>query len=93
MIWTSALQRTVATAAPLGCEIQALRALNEIDAGICDGLTYEEIKERMPDEPDGEFVDDVEQRRQIEHMLGDAVHCARRPRAVAVAAGATRLTG
>jgi broad specificity phosphatase PhoE/predicted kinase len=50
VVWTSALQRTIATAAPLGCEIQALRALNEIDAGVCDGLTYEEIKARMPDE-------------------------------------------
>jgi broad specificity phosphatase PhoE/predicted kinase len=50
VVWTSALQRTVATAAPLGHEIQALRALNEIDAGVCDGRTYEEIKERMPDE-------------------------------------------
>jgi broad specificity phosphatase PhoE/predicted kinase len=50
VVWTSALQRTIATAAPIGREIQALRALDEIDAGVCDGLTYEEIKERMPDE-------------------------------------------
>ena len=50
VVWTSALERTVATAAPIGHEIQALRALNEIDAGVCDGLTYEEIEERMPDE-------------------------------------------
>ena len=50
VVWTSTLQRTVATAVPLGREIQALRALDEIDAGVCDGLTYEEIKARMPDE-------------------------------------------
>src|SRR5205823_12865911 len=50
VVWTSALQRTVATAAPIRHEIQVLRALNEIDAGVCDGLTYEEIKQRMPDE-------------------------------------------
>jgi len=50
VVWTSALLRTVATARPIGSEIQALRALNEIDAGVCDGLTYDEIKERMPDE-------------------------------------------
>jgi broad specificity phosphatase PhoE/predicted kinase len=50
VVWTSAFQRTVATAAPIGQEIQALRALNEIDAGVCDGLTYEEIQSRMPDE-------------------------------------------
>src|SRR5262245_26246203 len=50
VVWTSTLLRTVQTAAPLGHEIQTLRALNEIDAGVCDGLTYEEIKARMPDE-------------------------------------------
>ena len=50
VVWTSTLQRTVATAVSIGQEIQALRALNEIDAGVCDGLTYEEIKDRMPDE-------------------------------------------
>ena len=50
VVWTSALQRTVATARLIGFEPNALRALNEIDAGVCDGLTYEEIKQRMPDE-------------------------------------------
>jgi 6-phosphofructo-2-kinase / fructose-2,6-biphosphatase 3 len=50
VVWTSTLLRTVQTAAPVGCETQTLRALNEIDAGVCDGLTYEEIKARMPDE-------------------------------------------
>jgi len=50
VVWTSAFQRTVATAEPIGGRIQSLRALNEIDAGVCDGLTYEEIKARMPDE-------------------------------------------
>jgi broad specificity phosphatase PhoE/predicted kinase len=50
VVWTSALQRTVATAASLGQDVQALRALNEIDAGVCDGWTYEEIKSRLPEE-------------------------------------------
>ncbi len=27
-----------------------LRALDEIDAGICDGMTYNEIKQQMPEE-------------------------------------------
>jgi broad specificity phosphatase PhoE len=44
------LQRTVATAVPLETHAQALRPRDEIDAGICDGLTYAEIKARMPDE-------------------------------------------
>jgi broad specificity phosphatase PhoE/predicted kinase len=50
VVWTSALQRAVATVAPVGHEAQTWRALDEIDAGVCEGLTYEEIKSRMPDE-------------------------------------------
>jgi broad specificity phosphatase PhoE len=75
VVWTSTLQRTVATAASLAQECQALRALDEIDAGVCDSLTYEEIKDRMPEEyaarsrnkfryryPRGESYADVVQR-------------------------------
>jgi broad specificity phosphatase PhoE/predicted kinase len=75
VVWTSTLLRTVETAAPLGGNIQALRALNEIDAGVCDGFTYEEIRAQMPDEfaarardkfryryPRGESYADVVQR-------------------------------
>jgi len=29
---------------------RSFRSLDEIDAGVCDGWTYLEIKERMPDE-------------------------------------------
>lgn len=50
VVWTSTLQRTVATAAAIGHETQSLRALDEIDAGVCDGLTYEEIKAQWPEE-------------------------------------------
>ena len=49
-VWTSTLQRTIETAMPLTKEATPWRALDEIDAGICDGLTYEEIRERMPDD-------------------------------------------
>ncbi|KAL8516367.1 hypothetical protein ACS0TY_014862 [Phlomoides rotata] len=50
-IWTSTLQRTILTAGPIGGfpKIQ-WRALDEINAGVCDGMTYEEIKKNMPDE-------------------------------------------
>ncbi|HVU00724.1 MAG TPA: 6-phosphofructo-2-kinase/fructose-2,6-bisphosphatase [Polyangiaceae bacterium] len=50
VVWTSTLQRTIATAAPLGASSRQLRALDEIDAGVCDGLTYQEIREQMEDE-------------------------------------------
>jgi len=49
-IWTSTLQRTLQTAAPLRRETHALKVLDEIDAGICDGMTYPQIAEQMPGE-------------------------------------------
>ncbi|CAI0399981.1 unnamed protein product [Linum tenue] len=50
-IWTSTLQRTIQTAGPIVDfpKIQ-WRALDEINAGVCDGMTYEEIKRNMPEE-------------------------------------------
>jgi len=51
-IWTSTLQRTIQTAMPLERHTHQLKVLDEIDAGICDGMTYEQIAEQMP----GEFA-------------------------------------
>lgn len=48
--WTSSLRRAVQTANPLGRRSLAWRALDEINAGICDGMTYEQIKREMPSE-------------------------------------------
>jgi broad specificity phosphatase PhoE/predicted kinase len=50
IVWTSTLQRTVATAKRLGTQHFSWRILDEIDAGVCDGMTYLEIKAGMPDE-------------------------------------------
>ena len=49
-VWTSTLQRTLETARGLPWESLPLRALDEIDAGTCDGLSYGEIAERFPAE-------------------------------------------
>ncbi|KAL2332989.1 hypothetical protein Fmac_014202 [Flemingia macrophylla] len=50
-IWTSTLQRTILTASPIvGFPKIQWRALDEINAGVCDGMTYEEIKKNMPGE-------------------------------------------
>jgi broad specificity phosphatase PhoE/predicted kinase len=75
VVWTSTLRRTIDTAARLGLPYRPWRALDEIDAGVCDGLTYAEIAERMPAEyaaraadkfryryPRGESYQDVIQR-------------------------------
>jgi len=74
-VWTSTLARTQQTAEILGKQTLQWRALNEIEAGACDGLTYVEIKERFPEEwrsrradklgyryPQGESYMDVIQR-------------------------------
>lgn len=49
-VWTSELRRTKQTAAEIMAPKRAVRALNELDAGICEGLTYEEMQERFPQE-------------------------------------------
>ncbi len=57
VVWTSTLRRTIETAEALGKPYRAWRALDEIDAGICDGMTYAEIAEQMPNEFERRAVD------------------------------------
>ena len=72
VVWTSTLQRTLETAHPLSLPSLPIKALDEIDAGICDGMTYDEIAAALPDEwrarsadklryryPQGESYEDV----------------------------------
>ncbi|KAG9510690.1 hypothetical protein GZH46_00757, partial [Fragariocoptes setiger] len=49
-VWTSNYKRTIQTAQGIDAPLEKWRALNEIDAGICEEMTYEEIKDRYPDE-------------------------------------------
>ena len=50
-VWTSTLRRTVQTARPLAALPQVQwRALDEIDAGMCEGLTYDQVMASMPEE-------------------------------------------
>jgi len=49
-VWTSWLKRTIQTATHIESPQERWRALNEIDAGTCDGLTYEDIAEIYPEE-------------------------------------------
>ncbi|KAF6255112.1 6-phosphofructo-2-kinase-domain-containing protein [Scenedesmus sp. NREL 46B-D3] len=49
-VWTSTLQRTIQTAAALPFAKLRWKALDEIDAGICDGMTYAQIAEKHPAE-------------------------------------------
>lgn len=43
-VWTSTLQRTIQTAAELPYPKLTWKSLDELDAGVCDGMTYEEIE-------------------------------------------------
>ena len=53
IIFTSNHKRTQQTASPIAekqehCSVISLPEFNEIDAGICEGMTYQEINEKMP---------------------------------------------
>lgn len=54
VVWTSTLKRTNQTAKyvveELGFRKLEWKALDEIDAGICDLMTYKEINEKMPED-------------------------------------------
>ncbi|GLC46274.1 hypothetical protein PLESTB_000596000 [Pleodorina starrii] len=49
-VWTSTLCRTIQTARYLPFPKLRWKALDEIQAGACDGLTYDEIAEQFPEE-------------------------------------------
>ena len=74
VVFTSTLQRTRATAAPMGRETRPWRLLDEIDAGICDGMTYEEIAERLPDEYDARQADKLNYRYPRGESYVDVIH-------------------
>lgn len=50
IIWTSTLRRTAQTALYFPNTKVAWKALDELDSGVCDGMTYEEIEKRFPDD-------------------------------------------
>ncbi|KAM3924362.1 6-phosphofructo-2-kinase/fructose-2,6-bisphosphatase 3 isoform 1-T1 [Leptodactylus fuscus] len=74
-VWTSQLKRTIQTAEAMKVPYEQWKALNELDAGVCEEKTYEEIKEQFPEEyalraqdkyhyryPSGESYQDLVQR-------------------------------
>ncbi|KAM9180173.1 LOW QUALITY PROTEIN: 6-phosphofructo-2-kinase/fructose-2,6-bisphosphatase 1 [Dugong dugon] len=79
-VWTSHMKRTIQTAEALGVPCEQWKALNEIDAGVCEEMTYEEIQEHYPEEfavrdqdksryryPKGESYEDLVQ--QLEPVI------------------------
>ncbi|KAJ3934682.1 MAG: bifunctional 6-phosphofructo-2-kinase/fructose-2,6-bisphosphate 2-phosphatase [Lentinula lateritia] len=49
-VWTSTLKRTIQTAQYLPYTKLTWKSLDELDAGVCDGMTYEEIEQAYPDD-------------------------------------------
>eukprot|EP01047_Picozoa_sp_COSAG01_P008380 COSAG01_NODE_330_length_18723_cov_96.763155_19_plen_196_part_00 len=47
-VWTSELNRAVETAEAIGRKFTKFNCLNEINAGVCDGMTYVEIHKQLP---------------------------------------------
>eukprot|EP00096_Caligus_rogercresseyi_P014290 TRINITY_DN6789_c0_g1_i1.p1 TRINITY_DN6789_c0_g1~~TRINITY_DN6789_c0_g1_i1.p1 ORF type:complete len:248 (+),score=45.36 TRINITY_DN6789_c0_g1_i1:545-1288(+) len=47
-VWTSWMRRTIQTAKHISGIHERWKTLNELDVGICDGMTYEEIMEHYP---------------------------------------------
>jgi len=64
-VWTSMLRRTIETAQYFSdneFDVKEFRMLNELDPGICDGMTYEEIKEKYPGEYEARMKDKIRYR-------------------------------
>ncbi|KAI9359229.1 histidine phosphatase superfamily [Zopfochytrium polystomum] len=49
-VWTSTLRRTIQTASFLPFPQLQWKALDELDSGVCDGLTYDEIEAAYPED-------------------------------------------
>ena len=49
-VWTSTLRRTIETAAGLPYQKLTWKSLDELDAGVCDGMTYEDIEAAYPED-------------------------------------------
>lgn len=50
-VWTSTMRRCRETASSIVCKRKVeWRALREIEVGVCDGLTYEQVKTQFPEE-------------------------------------------
>ena len=48
VVLTSTLQRTIQTASHLPFNQQRVKALDEINAGICEHMTYEQVAQVYP---------------------------------------------
>jgi 6-phosphofructo-2-kinase / fructose-2,6-biphosphatase 2 len=72
-VWTSTMKRTIQTARFLPKEKTsklAWKALDEIDSGVCDGLTYAEIEQLYPED----FAARDEDKYNYRYRGGESYH-------------------
>jgi broad specificity phosphatase PhoE/predicted kinase len=74
ILWTSSLRRTRQTARHFTSIAMPWRALDEIDAGICDGLSYVQIAERLPEEYRARAADKFRYRYPGGESYEDVIH-------------------
>lgn len=64
-VWTSMLRRSIETGEFFDEEnfdVKEMRMLNELGAGICDGMTYQEIQQKYPSEYAARIADKIRYR-------------------------------
>lgn len=72
-VWTSTLRRAVQTGLTVVPEIHQWKSLDEIDAGVCDGMTYEEIRDGMPQEFEARSRDKLRYRYPMGESYQDVI--------------------
>lgn len=72
-VWTSTLKRTIETAAGLPYTKLTWKSLDELDAGVCDGMTYEEIEAAFPEDYEARDNDKYNYRYQGGESYRDVV--------------------
>jgi len=73
LVWTSQLKRTRQTVEYIPTMNVCWRALNEIDAGNCEGMTYEEIQTKMPEVAEARRQDKLRYRYPMGESYVDVI--------------------
>lgn len=73
-VLTSRLRRTIATARGVEAPQEHVAALNELHAGVCEGLSYEEMQEHYPQEFAWRDQDKLRYRYPWGESYVDAMH-------------------
>ena len=73
-VWTSTLRRTIQSASHLPFPRRSFKALDELDAGVCDGLTYDQIAAQYPEDYAARDADKYNYRYRGGESYADLVH-------------------